>query len=125
MKKGCILKSVFILILLIGVGYHLYKEYGREFLEESKDELLSLEYEDILKEIDLIPESDYTDSLKMVLNEMIELAESEGVEESQEQIDETLSSIKEYLDDNELNLDDYNEIKKLVEEYERSAKIRD
>ena len=125
MKKGCIVKSVFFLILLIGVGYHLYKEYGRKFLEESKEELLSLEYEDILEEINLVPESDYTDSLKMALNEMIEMAESETVEASQEQIDETLSSIREYLDDNELDLEEYNEIKKLIEEYERSAKIRD
>ena len=39
MKKGCILKSFFILILAIGIGYHLYTEYGRELLEESKEEL--------------------------------------------------------------------------------------
>ncbi len=125
MKKGCILKSIFFLIILVGVGYHLYKEYGRDFLEESKEELLSLEYEDILEEIELIPKSDYTDSLKQALDEMIELAESETVEESREQVDETLASIREYLEDNELDLEEYNEIKKLIEEYERSAKIRD
>jgi hypothetical protein len=125
MKKGCILKSFFILILSIGIGYHLYTEYGRELLEESKEELLSLDYEDILDELSEISDSDYSDSLKLVLTDMMERAESENIEESKEEIEETLNSIKEFLEDNELDIDEYNEIKQKLEEYERSAKIRD
>jgi hypothetical protein len=125
MKKGCILKSFFILILVLGIGYHLYTEYGREFIEESKEDLLSLDYEDLLDELSQISESDYSDSLKLLLTDLMEHAESENIEESREEIEETLNSVKEYLEDNELDLEEYNEIKKILEEYERSAKIRD
>ena len=120
-----LLKSFFILILAIGIGYHLYTEYGRELLEESKEEFLSLDYEDILDELSEISDSDYSDSLKLVLTEMMERAESENIEESKEEIEETLNSLKEFLEDNELDIDEYNEIKQKLEEYERSAKIRD
>ena len=125
MKKGCIIKSFFILILLLGIGYHLYNEYGREFIEESKEDFLSLDYEDILDELSNLSESDYSDSLKLVVTDLMERAESEDYEDSKEEIEETLSSIREYLEDHELDMEEYKEIKKLVEEYERSAKIRD
>lgn len=121
MKKGCLLKAIFFLILLIGVGYHFYKEYGREYLEESKEELISLAFENLLDEIKLIPSSDYADSLKIILTEKFEQVHSESVEQSQEEIDEIINSIRDLLDDREL--EEYTQIKKILEDYERSEKI--
>lgn len=118
MKKGCFFKSFFAIIILVGVGYHLYTEYGREFLEDSKDDLLEMAYENLLEELDELQDSDYSDSLKLLLSDMAEKAEEQAIERSEEEIEEKMDLIKEYLEDGDIDLDDYNEIKKLLEEYE-------
>jgi hypothetical protein len=123
MKKGCFFRAIFFLILLIGIGYHLYTEYGRELLEDSKEDVIELAYENLLEDIDLIPSSDYADSLKIILAEMIERVHDERIDQTQEDIENKLSSIREYLDDSNIELEEYIQIKQIIEDYEGSAKI--
>lgn len=125
MKKGCFIKAIFFIILIIGIGYHLYTDYGREFLEDSKDDLISLAYESLLDEIEKIPDSDYADSLKDIVNAKFEQIHGESIEHSQEEIEKVLNSIEDLLEDNDLEIEEYEKIKKIIEDYERSAKIRD
>lgn len=123
MKKGCFLKAIFLLILLIGVGYHFYKKYGRDFLEESKDKLISLAYENLLDEIKHIPASDYADSLKFILTEKFERLQNESAEKSHKEFNKVINSIGDFLDDSKLELEEYIQIKKILEDYERSEKV--
>ena len=123
MKKGCLLKAIFLIILIIGVGYHFYNEYGRKFLEETKDDLISLAYENLLDEIKKIPTSDYADSLKIILTEKFEQIQSESIEHSEKELDEVINSISDLLSDSKLELEEYTQIKKIIEDYEGSEKV--
>ena len=125
MKKGCFFKAVFIIILLVGIGHHFYVEYVREFLEENNEELINLAYESLLDEIKQIPSSDYADSLKFIVTGQLERLQNESVDRSQKEIDDVINSIRNLLKDNELELEEYEQIKKIIEDYEGSETFGD
>ena len=88
MKKGCFISVIVTLTIALLIIFYLVKFHGESLLELGKEKLIELAEEKIINDIDNLDNSQYADSLKIVLEDYFSNLDSARIEESLEKIDE-------------------------------------
>jgi len=70
MKKGCILKFIFIFVFFIGSSYYILTKYGSEIFNPVKEKLESLKIQNTLDEISQLKSSVNPDSLNVLIGDV-------------------------------------------------------
>lgn len=124
MKRGCVLKFLLLIPIVIGIIYYVGGKYGQKIVDTSINKFDDL-FSTYLKEKKIeFEENAYLDSVKIIIeNYLGELTESE-VNEIKSGKNEVIEFIKTKLSDISIDSIVFNEIKYKIEEYERSKEDR-
>ncbi|MDO8550261.1 MAG: hypothetical protein Q7S39_08950 [Ignavibacteria bacterium] len=117
MKKGCFLKSIIILTILVAAGLYIVQNHLEEFFSD-------LVVSGADEELSFINESPEKDSLRTLLKDYLQVKFTNTKELSDNDIDWLIDSVKFVVRDSIITREDLNKIKNLIEQkgYERSKK---
>ena len=103
MKKGCFLRTIIFVVILIGIIAYIYKKYGNEIIESGKTQLKEFVVEKIQNSIDNIAESVERDSLQKSLDKLIEDINSKNIKIGTDDFDILKEKFDELIDSNKID----------------------
>ncbi len=122
MKKGCFFRSIIFIIITIGIIAYIYKKYGNEIIESGKVQIKEFVAEKIQKSIDSITESVEKDSLQKSLDKLIDDIDASNIKLNSDDFDKLRERFNELIDSNKIDFGNIEELRNLIEEYERTEK---
>ncbi len=122
MKKGCFFRSFLIIIILIGIISYLYKKYGNQIIESGKEQLKEFVDDSVQKAIDHLTESIEKDSLQKDLEELIDEIDAKNISLDSNDFKALKEKFYELIDSNKINFENIEELRKIIEEYEKREK---
>lgn len=122
MKKGCFLRTIIFVVILIGIIAYIYKKYGNEIIESGKTQLKEFVVEKIQNSIDNIAESVERDSLQKSLDKLIEDINSKNIKIGTDDFDILKEKFDELIDSNKIDFKNIEELRNIISEYEESEK---
>jgi len=122
MKKGCFLRTIIFVVILIGIIAYIYKKYGNEIIESGKTQLKDFVVEKIQNSIDNIAESVERDSLQKSLDKLIEDINSKNIKIGTDDFDILKEKFDELIDSNKIDFKNIEELRNIISEYEESEK---
>ncbi len=122
MKKGCFFRSIIFIIITIGIIAYIYKKYGNEIIESGKVQIKEFVAEKIQKSIDSITESVEKDSLQKSLDKLIDDIDASNIKLNSDDFDKLRERFNELIDSNRIDFGNIEELRNLIEEYERTEK---
>ena len=120
MKKGCFLRTIIFVVILIGIIAYIYKKYGNEIIESGKTQLKEFVVEKIQNSIDNIAESVERDSLQKSLDKLIEDINSKNIIIGTDDFDILKEKFDELIDSNKVDFKNIEELRNIISEYEES-----
>jgi len=124
MKKGCFLTIVVLLTVLISSGIYLYKKYGYKLEDYGKEKLMSIALNKLNEKINKMDKSIYNDSLKLFIETKTEDLKKQNFEIAMNRFQSMIDYVKIIIEDNKVDSTEFNNLKKLTLENERSKKNR-
>jgi hypothetical protein len=119
MKKGCFISvMVFLTIALIAVFY-LVKHHGEDLLELGKNQLVELAQEQIFTDIGKLENNQYSDSLKVVVENYFKNIDKFEINEELTRIEEFSDDIEVVLMDSRIDSAEFDFITNILIKYER------
>ena len=122
MKKGCFLRTIIFVVILIGIIAYIYKKYGNEIIESGKTQLKEFVVEKIQNSIDNIAESVERDSLQKSLDKLIEDINSKNIKIGTDDFDILKEKFDEIIDSNKIDFKNIEELRNIISKYEESEK---
>jgi hypothetical protein len=122
MKKGCFLTAIVWLTISIGIGFYIVKNYGSDIILFGKEKLVELAENSLLNEIEDIDANAYKDSLNIYVEEYITSLKETNTDEALESAEDFIETVASYLNDNLIDSTEFDQIKKVIKENERSKK---
>ena len=122
MKRGCFLRTILFIVILIGIIAYIYKKYGNEIIESGKTQLKEFVVEKIQNSIDNIAESVERDSLQKSLDKLIEDINSKNIKLGTDDFDILKEKFDELIDSNKIDFRNIEELRNIISEYEESEK---
>ena len=112
MKKGCFIKSIIILTILVAVIAYIVRHRFNDLILIPEQYIINKGLNDKIKDLNESPEKD---SLKVLLREYAHKVKrfDSGSRKSVEAISDSLSVI---INDNDITRDDINRIKKIIKQ---------
>jgi len=124
MKKGCFLTIVVLLTVLISSGIYLYKKYGYKLEDYGKEKLMSIALNKLNEKINKMDKSIYNDSLKLFIETKTVDLKKQNFEIAMNRFQSMIDYVKIIIEDNKVDSTEFNNLKKLTLENERSKKNR-
>ena len=118
-KSGCFFTTIVTITIVIGIIFYIGKKYGPELWEAGKEKLLSLAENDIKEKIDKVKESQYKDSLIVLINNEMERLKNFSFEEMEKDSSQFFEKVDEFIEDNVIDSEELSKLTKLYKEYER------
>lgn len=122
MKKNCLLRAVFIFILIAGIVAYIVDKYGKEFYNEGKEKLTNLALEKIEISINSLNVNNETDSLQVLFDDFINKIKNEEISIDTDYYKEILNSFEELVNESKIELSKLEIINTLLKENEKSKK---
>ncbi|MEN8193783.1 MAG: hypothetical protein ABFS12_13255 [Bacteroidota bacterium] len=122
MKIGCFLKTIALIVILIGISFYLYKKYGNQVINAGKEKVEEFIAEKIQTSIDELTESFEKDSLQKSLDELLVEIKEKELSFNSDDYEKLIEEINDFIDSNKVSSESIEGIEKLVEEYEGRKK---
>lgn len=125
MKKGCFIKVIIILTILVAAVLYIVQNHLDDWVINPAKEFFSeIFVSEVDDELNFISESAGKDSLRTLLKNYLQSKFMATKEISNKDIDWLIDSVKVVVKDSIISMDDLNKIKNLIEQkgYERSEK---
>ena len=119
MKKGCFISVIVVLTLLVLIIYYLVKFHGEDLLEVGKEKLVELAADDIQTKIEGLENSEYADSLSIVVTQYFENLKDMDIQEELKRIEEFSDDIEVILMDSRIDSAEFDFITNLLTKYEK------
>ncbi|MDH7604350.1 MAG: hypothetical protein QHH13_05570 [Melioribacter sp.] len=124
MKKGCFLTIVVLLTVLISSGIYLYKKYGYKLEDYGKEKIMDITLNKLNEKLSKMDEGIYNDSLKLFIETKTEDLKKQNFEIAMNRFQSMIDYVKIIIEDNKVDSIEFNNLKKLTIENERSKKNR-
>jgi len=121
MKKGCFIKSVFVLTIITGVAVYLVQNKW----DSIKSMLADVPRKGITKSLNKFKESPEKDSLKILLDDFFSKRLVNFHQFSNKMFDPLITSLTEFSSDSLLNWDELNQIKQTLIKIEDEGSKKD
>jgi hypothetical protein len=118
LKKGCFVKAVIIVTVLLAVVLFLLQNYFDELILKPGEKIIKgLVFKGVIKEMEHVKESPEKDSLRVLLDNFIQrkFKKKENININGEEINQLADSVKKAFADSMLSADELEKIKKLLE----------
>ncbi len=115
MKKGCFLTAFIVLVIIIFGVVYVIRYHGDELLNKGKEQVLSLAEDKISEELNSVEETDYKDSLQVLINNYFEKLASLKPKDAIEKIDAFSSNVQIILKDHKIDPDEFSFLKKFMD----------
>jgi hypothetical protein len=119
MKKGCFLTVIITLTLIVLGIFYLVKFHGEDLLEMGKEQLVEIAQDRIFSNLDELGNSQYSDSLKIVVNNYFKDINSLDIEDELKRIEEFSDDIEVILLDSKIDSAEFDFITNILTKYER------
>jgi hypothetical protein len=119
MKKGCFLTVIITLTLIVLGIFYLVKFHGEDLLEMGKEQLVEIAQDRIFLNLDELGNSQYSDSLKIVVNNYFKDINSLDIEDELKRIEEFSDDIEVILLDSKIDSAEFDFITNILTKYER------
>lgn len=118
-KSGCFFTTISIITIAIGILFYIGKKYGPEILEAGKEKLLSIAENDINEKLDKVKESEYKDSLIVLINKKIDNLKNVSFGEMEKDSSEFFERLDDFIKDNIIDSEELSKLTEIYQEYER------
>ncbi|MCK5086566.1 MAG: hypothetical protein KAQ90_03550 [Melioribacteraceae bacterium] len=122
MKKNCLLRAVFIFIVIAGIVAYIVDKYGKEFYSEGKEKLTNLALEKIELSINSLDVNNEVDSLQVLFDDFIYKIKNKEILIDSDYYNKLLNSFEELLNTGKIELNKLENINTLLKENEKSKK---
>ena len=119
MKKGCFLTVIITLTIIVLGIFYLVKFHGEDLLEMGKEQLVELAKDQIFSNLDDLGTNQYSDSLKIVINDYFKDINSLDIEDELKRIEEFSDDIEVILLDSKIDSAEFDFITNILTKYER------
>jgi uncharacterized membrane protein len=119
MKKGCFLTVIITLTIIVLGIFYLVKFHGEDLLEMGKEQLVEIAQDRIFSNLDELGSSQYSDSLKIVVNNYFKDINSLDIEDELKRIEEFSDDIEVILLDSKIDSAEFDFITNILTKYER------
>ena len=119
MKKGCFLTVIITLTIFVLGIFYLVKFHGEDLLEMGKEQLVELAKDQIFSNLDDLGTNQYSDSLKIVINNYFKDINSLDIEDELKRIEEFSDDIEVILLDSKIDSAEFDFITNILTKYER------
>jgi len=119
MKKGCFLTVIITLTLIVLGIFYLVKFHGEDLLEMGKEQLVEIAQDRIFSNLDELGNSQYSDSLKIVVNNYFKDINSLDIEDELKRIEEFSDDIEVILLDSKIDSAEFDFITNILTKYEQ------
>ena len=119
MKKGCFLTVIITLTIIVLGIFYLVKFHGEDLLEMGKEQLVELAKDQIFSNLDDLGTNQYSDSLKIVINNYFKDINSLDIEDELKRIEEFSDDIEVILLDSKIDSAEFDFITNILTKYER------
>ena len=124
MKKGCFYTAITLFTIIVIVVVYLYKTNKSIFSDFASDKIISASMNELNVMIDTTINSNYNDSLKILLKEYRANRKGLKFEAAMEDFSELVKNVKAAIKNKKIDSLQYVELKYFVKNYERSKKNR-
>jgi hypothetical protein len=121
-KKGCLLRSVALIIVFSAILVYLFDKYGKQFYESSKDKIYRSFIAQLESNLNDISVEVISDSIKTNFIRKIDSIKQTDVASAKNEFDKVIADLKKYINENSAKQENFDELKKIVEEYEQFKK---
>ncbi len=112
MKKGCFLKVIIILTILIAAVLYIVENHFNDFILKPGENIIKdLVFKDVNKKMEHIKNSPEKDSLKVLINSFVFHKLHKGNKLSSEEIEDLIDSIETTLNDSVISAAELNNLK--------------
>ena len=119
MKKGCFLTVIISLTIVVLGIFYLVKFHGEDLLEMGKEQLVQMAQDEILTNISELENNEYSDSLKIVIENYFKDIKSLDIETELKRIEEFSDDIEVILLDSNIDSAEFDFITNILTKYER------
>lgn len=119
MKKGCFLTVIITLTIVVLGIFYLVKFHGEDLLEMGKEQLVQMAQDEILTNISELENNEYSDSLKIVIENYFNDIRSLDIETELKRIEEFSDDIEVILLDSNIDSAEFDFITNILTKYER------
>jgi len=119
MRKGCFLSIIITLTIVLLTVFYLVRFHGENLLEFGRDKLVEFAQNKIQTDIADLENNEYTDSLKIVINQYFKNIENLEVDKELERIDEFSDDIEVILMDSKIDSAEFDFITNRLIKYEQ------
>lgn len=121
-KRGCFLRTVSLLIIFAAVLVYLFDKYGKDFYESSKEKFYKGFVTELENQIANISTDAISDSLKNNFKDKIASIRETDFDKSREDVKNIISDIKNYVENNTDQIQNFDELLKIIKDYEQNEK---
>ena len=121
-RKGCLLRTAGLLIIFVGIAVYLFDKYGREFYETSKERIYNEFISELENKIFDAASVSISDSIKNNFMDKLASLKEMDLQSSKKDINKALTDIKNYIDSNSNKIKNFDEILKMIKDYEQAEK---
>ncbi|MBN2570920.1 MAG: hypothetical protein JXA68_02220 [Ignavibacteriales bacterium] len=122
MKFGCLFKSIFLIITIIGIAYYIIDKYGEEILDYGVDEIYKNQIDRLISNIDKVEDSVYKDRIKLYIFDVIAKAEKGDYNKVIDNNLNILLIIEESIKDNRIEEEEFI---KINQEYIKNEELKE
>ena len=119
MKKGCFLTVIITLTIVVLGIFYLVKFHGEDLLEMGKEQLVQMAQDQIFTNISDLENNEYSDSLKIVVENYFRDINSLDIENELKRIEEFSDDIEVILLDSKIDSAEFDFITNILTKYER------
>lgn len=119
MKKGCFITVIVVLTVILIAIFYLVKFKGEELVDFGKDKLVEYAQLNIESDIDNLEQSEYVDSLKIVMLDYFKKIDKLDVKMELERIEEFSDDIEVILMDSKIDSAEFDFITNILVKYEQ------
>ena len=121
-KKGCVFKIFFILVILAAVVFYLFDRYGTELYKTSKEIVTEKLISDLENKINEFSFDLPSDSLNIAVVDKLKKLKEIDFSIVDNKADSLLKDIKQFIDSNSSKIYESEELKRILENYEQREK---
>ncbi len=118
MKKGCFVKIIIVLTVIVAAALFLIQNYGDELIFKPGEKFIkSLVFKDVTKQLEYVRETPEKDSLKALLDNFIHarVRNKEEIKINSEEIESLVDSVEIFLKDSLITDNEIEKVKRLFD----------
>lgn len=121
-KKGCLLRTIGFFVIIAAVLVYFFDKYGKEFYESSKEKLYESFVTQLEDQIKSISTDAISDSIKNNFQDKLTSLKRADLQTSHKDMKNIIDEIKSYIDKNTEKIDNFDELLKIIKDYEQREK---